>query len=342
MNKASIVILNWNGIQYIKQFLPIVIENSIIPGIEIVLVDNSSTDNSVEYVRANFPFIRIIQLEKNYGFALGYNKSLEQLDSEYYIILNSDVEVSKTWIDPILKYMDTNPDVGACMPKLRWYYDRDSFEYSGAAGGFIDKYGYPFCRGRIFNTVEKDNGQYDNVKDIFWATGACFFVRAQTFRKVGGFDARFFAHMEEIDLCWRMKLNGNKIVFLPFVTVFHVGGGALPKENSHKTYLNFRNNLFLLVKNLPSNRLIKTIILRLLLDYLAAMYYIVNFRLTFFCAIIKAHINFCINLPYLIKYRKANSLLINGKFIFPEVLNKCLVSEYFYKKKKTYSEIVDN
>jgi GT2 family glycosyltransferase len=341
MNKASIVILNWNGIQYIRQFLPLVIEHSKIPDIEIVLVDNCSTDNSIQFVKTDFPDIKIIQLEQNYGFAQGYNKSLKQLDSEYYIILNSDVEVSKTWIEPVLEYMDSNPDVGACMPKLRGYDNRDCFEYSGAAGGFIDKYGYPFCRGRIFESLEKDNGQYDNIENIFWATGACLFVRAQTFWKAGGFDARFFAHMEEIDLCWRMKLNGKKIIYFPFVSVFHVGGGALPKENPHKTYLNFRNNLFLLFKNLPSDKLIKIVLIRLLLDILAAFYHIVNFRLTFFYAIIKAHLNFYITLPYLIRYRKANRLLNNNNFIFPEVLNKSLVFEYFIKKKKTYTEIVN-
>jgi GT2 family glycosyltransferase len=341
MSKVSIVILNWNGIKYITQFLPIVIENSNIPEVEIVFVDNASTDNSVEFVRTHFNKLKIIQLEKNYGFALGYNKALEQLDSEYYIILNSDVEVSNNWIVPILEYMDSNPDVGACMPKLHEYYNRDNFEYAGAAGGYIDKYGYPFCRGRIFDIVEKDSGQYNDVKSIFWASGACLFIRAATFRKAGGFDPIFFAHMEEIDLCWRMKLHGNKIVYLPHVTVYHVGGGVLPKENPHKTYLNFRNNLFLLYKNLPSNKLFKTIIIRILLDILAAINYVVNFRLKFFFAIIKAHINFCTTLPYLIRYRRSEHLLINDKNSFPEVLNKSIVIEYFYKKKKTYTEIIN-
>jgi GT2 family glycosyltransferase len=341
MNKASIVILNWNGIKYIRQFLPKVFENSNIPGIEIVFADNGSTDNSVEFVKTSFPQIRIIQLEKNLGFALGYNKVLEQLHSEYYIILNSDVEVSENWIKPVLDYMDSNTDVGACMPKLRGYDNHDSFEYSGAAGGFIDKYGYPFCRGRIFETIEKDTRQYDDIQNIFWATGACMFVRTKVFWKAGGFDPRFFAHMEEIDICWRMKSNGYRIVYIPFVTVFHVGGGALPKENPHKTYLNFRNNLFLLYRNLSSNKLFKILIIRILLDYIAAINYIVNFRLKFFYAILQAHLNFCVNLPYLIKYRRANRLLLNEKYFFKEILNKSIVVEYFYKKKKTYTEIIN-
>jgi len=340
MNKASIVILNWNGMKYIRQFLPKVFENSNIPGIEIVFADNGSTDNSVEFVKTSFPQIRIIQLEKNLGFALGYNKVLEQLHSEYYIILNSDVEVSENWIKPVLDYMDSNPDVGACMPKLRGYDNHDSFEYSGAAGGFIDKFGYPFCRGRIFETIEKDTGQYDNIQNIFWATGACMFVRAEIFWKVGGFDPKFFAHMEEIDICWRMKLNGFKIIYFPHVTVFHVGGGALPKENPHKTFLNFRNNLYLLFKNLPSNKLIKTLIIRILLDCFAAFNYIVNFRLTFFFSILRAHLNFYTNLPYLIKYRIENNFLINDKYFFTEILNKSIVVEYFYKKKRKYKEII--
>lgn len=341
MNKASIVILNWNGVKYLEQFLPIVIENSDISNIEIVLADNASTDNSVEFVRSNFPKIRIIQLEKNFGFALGYNKSLKQLDSEYYIILNSDVEVTKNWILPVLDFMDANTDVSACMPKLRSYDDRESFEYSGAAGGFIDKYGYPFCRGRVFNVIEKDTGQYDDILNIFWASGACLYIRAKMFWEAGGFDPRFFAHMEEIDLCWRLKLNNYRIVYLPFVTVFHIGGGALPKENSHKTYLNFRNNLFLLYKNLPSEKLIKILIIRLLLDYLAAINYIVNFRLKLFYVIIKAHLNFCVNLPYLIKYRGTKKLLLNNKNIFKEIINKSIVVEFYIKKKKFYIEIVN-
>ncbi len=237
--------------------------------------------------------------------------------------------------------MDSNPDVGACMPKLRGYNDRDSFEYSGAAGGFIDKYGYPFCRGRIFDTVEKDTGQYDDIKDIFWATGACMYLRSETYWNVGGFDTKFFAHMEEIDLCWRMKLHGKKIIYFPFVTVFHIGGGALPKENPRKTYLNFRNNLFLLYKNLPSNILLKILIIRILLDYIAAIYYIVNFRLKYFCAIIKAHLNFCVTLPYLIKKRRLQYSLVNVENVFAEILNKSVVFEYFYKIKKTYREIVN-
>ena len=204
MTKVSIVILNWNGVKFLKQFLPIVIEHSSIENCEIVVADNGSSDDSLNILKTKFPTVRIIELDENYGFAGGYNKALEQVNAQYYILLNSDVEVTPNWIQPIISYMDISPLVGACMPKIRDFYNREKFEYAGAAGGYIDKYGYAFCRGRIFDTIETDFGQYDNFQEIFWATGACMFVRAEAFWAVAGFDAEFFAHMEEIDLCWRM------------------------------------------------------------------------------------------------------------------------------------------
>lgn len=341
MNKISIVILNWNGKKYLEQFMPFVIKYSNVPGAEIVVADNASSDGSVEFIQLNYPQTKLIKLDRNLGFALGYNESIKQLNAEYYVLLNSDVEVSENWIQPFIDLMDSNPDVGACMPKLLGYDDRSSFEYSGAAGGFIDKYGYPFCRGRVFTTIEKDLGQYNDACNVFWATGACMFLRAEAFRKAGGFDAEFFAHMEEIDLCWRMKWQGYKIVILPQIEVFHIGGGALPKENPQKTYLNFRNNLYLLYKNLPSDKLYKILIIRFLLDYLAAIYYIVNFQLKFFHAIIRAHINFCAKLSYLKLYRKSTSFLQKNENPFSEVLNKSVVVEYFIKKKKTFTKIIN-
>jgi hypothetical protein len=236
--------------------------------------------------------------------------------------------------------MDSNPKVGACMPKMHGHGARGNFEYAGAAGGFIDKFGYPFCRGRIFNTIEKDSGQYDEICDIFWASGACMFVRAEAFWKTGGFDEKFFAHMEEIDLCWRLKWHGYEIKCLPNIVVYHVGGGSLPKENPHKTFLNFRNNLFMLYKNLPRNLLYKVFIFRILLDIIAVLHYIVNFRLIHSLAIIRAHANFYRNLSYLRKYRSSAFFLTQNIEKMPELVNRNVVFEYFIKGKKTYKEII--
>ena len=340
MNKVSVVILNWNGVGFLKQFLPGVVKNSNFPGCEIVVADNGSEDNSVDYIRANFSEIKIVQFEKNYGFAAGYNKALEQLHSEYYILLNSDVEVTENWILPIIKYMDLNPEVGSCMPKMLSFYNPNYFEYAGAAGGFIDKYGFAFCRGRVFNTIEKDFGQYNDLCEIFWASGACMIVKAEAYWKVGGLDQEFFAHMEEIDLCWRLQWHGYKIIYFPEVKVFHVGGGSLNKENPQKTYLNFRNNLYLLYKNLPSPELYKVLFYRIFLDFLAAIYYIVNIRLKHFSAIIKAHINFFMKLSYFRRYRLNSKFLKEKRFFSSGILNGSLVTENFIKRKRTYNKII--
>jgi len=338
MNKASVVILNWNGTKFLKKFLPGVIENSIESGIDVIVADNGSTDDSLLLLKTEFPEVKTIELDKNYGFAGGYNKALEVVDSEYFILLNSDIEVTENWIKPLINYLDENPLVGACMPKLRDYYNREYFEYAGAAGGFIDKYGYSFCRGRIFDTIEKDNGQYDDIRSIFWATGACMFVRAEAFRKVGGFDSEFFAHMEEIDLCWRLKLYGYSVMYVPFVKVFHVGGGSLPKENPQKTFLNFRNNLYLLYKNLPSNYLYPILIIRLGLDYLAAFKYLINFKLEHFFAIFKSHLNFFKKISYLQGQRSVLQEILISKKLQPEMLNRSLLIEYFIKRNKLFNE----
>ena len=342
MNKTSVVILNWNGTKFLKKFLPGVIEHSIEPGIDVIVADNGSTDDSVSLLKTEFPQVRIIELDKNYGFAGGYNKALELIDSEYFILLNSDIEVTENWIHPLINYLDENPQVGACMPKLRNYYDREYFEYAGAAGGFIDKYGYSFCRGRIFDTLEKDNGQYDDIKSVFWATGACMFVRAEAFKKVNGFDAEFFAHMEEIDLCWRLKLSGYSIMYVPLVKVFHVGGGSLPKENPQKTFLNFRNNLFLLSKNLPSAYLYRILIIRLFLDYLAAFKYLINFKFKHFFAIFKSHLNFFKKISYLQSQRNERRDILKNKILQPEMLNKSLLIEYFIKRNKKFNKVIVN
>lgn len=269
MAKVAIVILNWNGQKMLAKFLPNVIEYSR-QDAEIWVADNSSSDGSMHLLETQFPQVKTIVLEQNFGFAEGYNRALHQIEADYYVLLNSDVEVSHHWLTPLIEFMDSHPQVAACQPKLLAEYDKDSFEYAGACGGFLDKYGYPFCRGRIFGTVESDNGQYDYQQEILWATGACMMIRSADYWKAGGLDGRFFAHNEEIDLCWRLRLMGRKIYCIPESEVYHVGGGTLPKSNPMKTFLNFRNNLTMLYKNLSDRELSHVMRVRWFLDYLAA------------------------------------------------------------------------
>ena len=269
MDKLAIVILNWNGEKMLRQYLPSVLKYSCEEAV-VYIADNASTDNSISMLKENFPECRLILLEKNWGFADGYNKALAQIEAEYFLLLNSDIEVTPHWLTPLLSYMDAHADVAACQPKLLSIADRDSFEYAGACGGYLDRYGYPFCRGRIFETVERDNGQYDAPADILWATGAALLVRARIYNKVGGLDGRFFAHNEEIDMCWRLRIRGHRIVCIPESKVYHVGGGTLPKSNPMKTFLNFRNNLTMLYKCLPDEELNRVMLMRWLLDYVAA------------------------------------------------------------------------
>jgi len=269
MDKLAIVILNWNGAKMLREYLPSVLRYSREESV-VYVADNASTDDSLELLRQQFPEVKLILLEKNWGFAEGYNKALEQIAAEYYLLLNSDIEVTPNWLSPLISFMDSHQEVAACQPKLLSMSDRNQFEYAGACGGFLDRYGYPFCRGRVFETMERDEGQYDTPVEVLWATGAALFVRARIYKEVGGLDARFFAHNEEIDLCWRMRLLGYKIVCLPESKVYHVGGGTLPKSNPMKTYLNFRNNLTMLYKNLPQEDLRHVMWWRWWLDYLAA------------------------------------------------------------------------
>lgn len=269
MAKVAIVILNWNGQKMLAKFLPNVIEYSR-QDAEIWVADNCSSDGSMHLLETQFPQVKTIVLEQNFGFAEGYNRALRQIEADYYVLLNSDVEVSHHWLTPLIEFMDSHPQVAACQPKLLAEYDKDSFEYAGACGGFLDKYGYPFCRGRIFGMVERDNGQYDYQQEILWATGACMMIRSADYWKAGGLDGRFFAHNEEIDLCWRLRLMGRKIYCIPESEVYHVGGGTLPKSNPMKTFLNFRNNLTMLYKNLSDKELSHVMRVRWFLDYLAA------------------------------------------------------------------------
>ena len=269
MEKVAIVILNWNGVAMLEKYLPSVLQYSRDEAV-VYVADNASADQSVDMVGKHFPEVRIIRLEKNWGFAEGYNKALREIDAQYYLLLNSDIEVTHHWLTPMIEYLDNHPEVAACQPKLLSIFDKDRFEYAGASGGFIDRYGYPFCRGRIFETVEQDNGQYDYQTDILWATGAALMIRSRDYWEAGGLDGRFFAHNEEIDLCWRLRIRGRRIVCLPESYVYHVGGGTLPKANPMKTFLNFRNNLTMLYKCLPEEDLKSVMRWRWWLDYLAA------------------------------------------------------------------------
>jgi GT2 family glycosyltransferase len=275
--KAAVVILNWNGRKLLEKFLPTLISNTPSELAEIIVADNGSTDDSLIFLEQHYPSVGLIKLDKNYGFAGGYNRALSQLaDTEYAVLLNSDVEVTKDWLTVALAYLDANPDVAALQPKILSYADRTRFEYAGAAGGFIDMYGYPFCRGRIFNSLEKDCGQYDEPAEIFWASGACMFIRLKEYFDSGGLDEYFFAHQEEIDMCWRLKARGKRIVCLPQSRVYHLGGATLNMEHPRKTFLNFRNNLLMLYKNLPQRYYCRVFLFRFFADYAAAMQYLLK------------------------------------------------------------------
>ena len=276
MIKTAVVILNWNGEAMLRQFLPSVIASSCEEGTVVYVADNASTDGSCAVVEKEFPSVHLIRLDKNYGFAEGYNRALQQVEAEYVVLLNSDVEVTEGWLRDMVAYMDTHPDTAACQPKILSYRHRNMFEYAGASGGFMDRYGYPFCRGRVFDVVEEDRGQYDEVIPVFWATGAALMIRQEVYQKVGGLDGRFFAHMEEIDLCWRLRSQGFQLVCIPSSKVYHVGGATLKKENPRKTFLNFRNNLLMLYKNLPEEELASVMRVRTFLDYCAALVWLLK------------------------------------------------------------------
>lgn len=331
--RIAIIILNWNGKKFLEKFLPSVIQFSKNEA-EVIIADNASTDDSISFLRSGFPQIRIIQHNDNSGFAGGYNDALAQVDADYFVLLNSDIEVTQGWIEPIIRLMESDVQIAACQPKLISFHDRQKFEYAGAAGGFIDKYGYPFCRGRLFQSIETDNGQYDDVAEVFWATGACMFVRAEVYRKLGGLDNRFFAHMEEIDFCWRAKNEGFKIMYCPESVVYHVGGGTLPKKSSKKTYLNMRNNNVMLFKNLPSDRLWKVFSARLFLDGIAAIKFLFDGGFGDFFAVIKAHWKFYTMIPELKKERK-----IKNHFPVSKIYRNNLVFEYFLKGKRKFSDL---
>jgi GT2 family glycosyltransferase len=331
--KTAVVILNWNGKKFLEKFLPGVIRHSSGQA-EVIIADNSSSDDSLDFMEKNFPGIRIIRLDKNYGFAGGYNLALSQVEADYYILLNSDIEVTENWIKPVIDLMQADPSIAACQPKIRSYHEPQKFEYAGAAGGFIDKYGYPFCQGRIFQSLENDEGQYDEAREVFWATGACMFVRADIFHKLGGLDDEFFAHMEEIDFCWRAKNQGYKIMYCPGSTIFHIGGGTLPKNNSRKTYLNIRNNIIMLYKNLEPGRLNKVLAARIVLDYFAAMKFLVDGGFKDMLAVIKAHYYFWTHRSRLKKKREQIKHLNVSQIYWGNI-----VFQHYLQRKKSYRQL---
>ena len=305
----------------------------------ICVADNGSTDGSPEWVKENFSEVKLIMLDKNYGFAEGYNRAIEQIDATYFLLLNSDIEVTEGWLQPMVSFMDNNPDVASCQPKILSYHQKDHFEHAGAAGCFIDKYGYPFCRGRIISEVEKDTGQYDSQIDVFWSSGACMIVRAEAWKKCGGFDPDFFAHMEEIDLCWRFHKAGYRVSFLPDSVIYHVGGGTLPYSSPLKTYLNFRNSLFLLYKNLPDKNFRRVMFKRKLLDGLAALFFLTKGSFESVKAVWKAHMDYYKAIDLLKAKRKEVKKLESGK-TETEVLNKSIVFEFYVKGIKTYTSLI--
>lgn len=330
---VAVVILNWNGERLLKKFLPSVLEHSDAKVSEIIIADNGSTDGSVALLEQDFPTVKMITFDKNYGFAGGYNKALAALDNKYVVLLNSDVAVTPGWDVELFDFMERNADVAACQPKLLSYNNPESFEYAGACGGFLDKNGYPYCRGRIFATCEKDAGQYDNVIDIAWASGAALMVRRELYLECGGLDPDFFAHMEEIDLCWRMRLAGYRICVVPSSAVYHLGGGSLPAENPYKTYLNFRNNLLMLHKNLPKNVRSRILLRRRLLDTVAWAKFILTFDLKNAAAIFSAHRDFA-------KMRRKYDSDVDANLLAVDSDSKRnIIIDYYLKGKKRYSEL---
>jgi GT2 family glycosyltransferase len=328
--KIAVVILNWNGAKLLEQFLPSVMAYS--EEATVYVADNASTDTSIEVIKTQFPSVKIIQNDGNYGFANGYNVALQHVEEEYYALVNSDIEVTKGWLTPILSIFDSQQNIGIIQPKILDYKNKAYFEYAGAAGGFIDKYGYPFCRGRIFETIEKDNGQYNDEIEIFWASGACFFIRKDVYRKLNGFDGDFFAHQEEIDLCWRAFNLGNKIKYTPKSVVYHVGGATLNESNPKKTFLNFRNSLLMLTKNLPESQLFPILFLRLCLDGVAGIQFIFKGKFVHCWAILKAHFHFYHLINKTLKKREANQATNYYK-------TRSIVFTYFIKNGTVFGKL---
>jgi GT2 family glycosyltransferase len=335
-SNIAIVILNWNGRKYLEKFLPSVLA-SISANTNIVVADNGSTDDSVSFLETKYPDIHIIRFTENYGFAKGYNEALKQVEADYYVILNSDVEVQTGWLQPMFALLESDSTIAACQPKILSFHNKKMFEYAGAAGGWLDKYGYPFSKGRIFDVCEEDNGQYDQCEPIFWASGAALFIRSSVFHQLNGFDEYFFAHQEEIDLCWRIQLAGYKIYSCPSSVVYHVGGGTLPRGNSLKTYLNFRNNKIMMSKNLPMSKKLWVMPVRNFLDAVSAWKGLLSGDGGYFIAILRAQVAF---IKWWLFYQNKSVFPVTKKGSLAGYLQKNIVWQHFAKKKKLFSEIV--
>lgn len=334
VQRIAVVILNWNGQSLLEKFLPSVIQHST--EADIIVVDNGSTDNSISFLIEQFPTVRVIELDQNYGFCSGYNLALQHIESDYYVLLNSDVEVTANWLTAPTQLMDANENIAVCQPKILSYNDKSSFEYAGAAGGYLDKYGFPFCKGRLFYELEKDVGQYAENAPIQWATGAALFIRSEIFHELKGFDSNFFAHMEEIDLCWRVKNIGKEIWYCADSTVYHIGAATLDKSNPQKTYYNFRNGLALVFKNTPKKRLFKTIFVRLILDGIAGVYFLFQGNPAHMYAVIRAHFSFYKKTEMWVNARK-NTVRLNK--VNNEIYNQSIVWQFFVLSKKTFKEL---
>ena len=334
---VSIVIINWNGQKYLEQFLPFVMASTY-SNFRVVVADNASTDDSVPFLRSYYPLIKILELKENYGFARGYNEALKNVEGDYYVLLNSDVEVMPSWIEPVVAMMEGNRNIGACQPKLLQQQNRDHFEYSGACGGWLDVLGYPFARGRVFDVCEADRGQYNEAAPIFWASGAAMFVRAELYHELGGLDDFFFAHQEEIDFCWRLQRKGYMVYSCPASVVYHVGGATLPKGNSKKVFLNFRNNLIMMAKNMPAGEALWKISYRFVLDAVSAVKSLFGGEWKYFVAVIRAHVAF---LGWLFSGEKSKNMLPKRGVKLHGYLRGSVVWAYFIKGKKTFSEIVN-
>ncbi len=339
---VAVVILNFNGWDFLKEYLPGVL-NTDYPNLQIIVADNGSSDGSIEKTKANFPNVLILDLETNYGFAEGYNQALRFVDADYFVLLNSDVEVTDNWIKPIIKKMEEDATVAVAQPKIKATFNKESFEYSGAAGGMLDKWSYPLCRGRVFQSLELDKGQFETEKEIFWASGAAFFVRSDLFHQIGGFDGEYFAHMEEIDLCWRLKRAGFKVMYYPDAEVFHVGGGTLNYQSPNKTYLNFRNSYFTILKNEERSKLMWLIPLRLLLDGVAGGMFLLKGQPSHMKSIVRAHWDFFPKIKHLLQRRKHFSELVQkisiGETNTTGILKKSVIWRYYIAGKKTFREL---
>ena len=336
MPTIAVVILNYSGRKHLERFLPSVMASTY-PNMEVIVADNASTDDSVSFLRDHFPQVRIITLDRNYGFAGGYNQALPQVKSDYYVLLNSDVEVEPGWIEPILDLMEKDPSIGACQPKIRMYANKELFEYAGAAGGWLDYLGYPFAKGRIFDACEKDEGQYDQTEPIFWAGGCAMFVRAELYHRLGGLDGYFFAHQEEIDFCWRLQLAGYKVFTCADSVIYHLGGGTMPKGNERKVFLNFRNNLIMMAKNLPAGQAAWKIPFRFLLDTISAWKSLLAGEGVYFLAVLEAHFGF---IKWLLFKRKQSVFPIKRGGSLHGWYTHSIAWQYFVSGKKTFSEIV--